>query len=47
MKWERIDEGYKVYVKVPFDSNAVLRLPDVEKEIVLQKGEHIIIHPSK
>ena len=47
VKWERIDEGYKVYVKVPFDTRAVVRLPGVDKEVVLQKGEHSIFHPNK
>lgn len=47
VKWERIDEGYKVYVKVPFDTKAVVRLPDADKDVVLQKGEHSIFHPSK
>lgn len=47
VKWERIEEGYKVYVKVPFDTKAVVRLPGADKETVLQKGEHSIFHPSK
>ena len=47
VKWERIDEGYQVYVQVPFDTKAIVRLPGADNEIVLQKGDHSIFHPSK
>lgn len=35
VKWERTEAGYKVYVKVPFDTSANLRLPGINEDIVL------------
>ena len=58
VKWESTDDGYKLYVKVPFDSKVLIRLPidmqvdsmlsgDDEKEVVLTAGEHSLQVYSK
>lgn len=43
IKWEKQDDDYKMYVKVPFDTKAIVKLPDSkDKEIVLNAGEHYL-----
>ena len=41
IKWESQGNQYSLYVKVPFDTTAILKLPgSKEKEIFLTPGEH-------
>jgi len=41
VKWEKQDAVYKLYIKVPFDTEAIVRLPGSKgKETVLPPGEH-------
>lgn len=43
VRWERKGDGYQLYVKVPFDTRAFVKLPNTEDEIViLTAGEHIL-----
>ena len=41
--WEKQDDDYKLYVKVPFDTKAIVKLPSLNgKEVVLSSGEHYL-----
>jgi alpha-L-rhamnosidase len=43
IKWERKKEGYQLYVKVPFDAKALVKIPNTDDEnIVLTAGEHYL-----
>ena len=43
IKWEKQDNDYKLYVKVPFDTKAIVKLPGAtDKEFVLNAGEHYL-----
>ena len=43
IKWERKEDGYQLYVKVPFDAKALVKVPNTDGEIiVLTAGEHIL-----
>lgn len=43
VRWERKEEGYQLYVKVPFDTKALVKLPDTDGEIItLTAGEHFL-----
>lgn len=41
VKWNEVQDGeYRLYVKVPFDTTAVVKVPWKEEEIVLEAGEY-------
>lgn len=41
VKWEEVRAGeYRMYVKVPFDTKAFIKVPWKEEEIVLEAGEY-------
>lgn len=41
VRWERKEEGYQLYVKIPFDTKATVKLPNADgKIVVLRAGEH-------
>ncbi len=40
VKWDKV--GKRLYVKVPFDTEAVVKAPWEDREIVLAAGEHVI-----
>ena len=42
VKWQKAAEqdGYRLYVKVPFDTEAVVKVPWKEEELVLTAGKH-------
>lgn len=42
VKWESAERGYKLYVKVPFDTKAVVQLPEIEEDVILLSGEHTL-----
>ena len=43
IKWERKEEEYQLYVKVPFDTKALVKMPNTDGEIiVLTAGEHVL-----
>lgn len=43
IKWGRKKEGYQLYVKVPFDAKALVKIPNTDDtSIVLTAGEHYL-----
>ena len=41
IKWKKQDDVYHLYVKVPFDTTAIVKLPGSNKqEILLTSGAH-------
>ena len=40
-QWEKTENGeYRLYVKVPFDTNAFVKVPWKKEELVLVAGEY-------
>ena len=42
VKWEKTRDGYSLYVKVPFDCEAIVKVPWKEETLVLSAGEYDI-----
>lgn len=42
VKWKKVGDDYSLYVKVPFDCEAIVKVPWKEEELVLSAGEYDI-----
>ena len=42
VNWKKVGDGYSLYVKVPFDCEAIVKVPWQEDELVLLAGEYDI-----
>ena len=45
IKWE--EQGKRLYVKVPFDTEAIVNVPWKEDEIILSAGEYVLNDESE
>ena len=42
VKWKKADDGYSLYIKVPFDCEAIVKVPWKEEELTLPAGVYCI-----